>query len=35
LAEEQEARRMADEINREARIKAKAETYAKNRRNTQ
>lgn len=33
LAEEQEARRVADQINREERIKAKAEAYAKNRRN--
>lgn len=34
LAEEQEARRMADQINRDERIKAKAEVYAKHRRHT-
>ncbi len=34
LAEEQDARRMADEINRDQRVKAKAEVYAKHRRNT-
>ncbi|WP_416832993.1 MAG: hypothetical protein ACMUJI_07820 [Erythrobacter sp.] len=34
LAEEQEARRRADEIIRNERIEAKAEAYAKNRRNT-